>query len=274
MSFVLVSKDFRNFESSVLSPPSKNMKDITEETRTVYGWTGDSTYRIQFEPQNEIWFSIWVNWANTGWTHTFTIYSPNKNVGLTNNNVTINGSTVKNISRRNGALLPYMFHVKSGISDGVYEVLEDNAVLYSSGDTNILNGESITGISIFNRKDVCYLCDAIVANHAIPCGLKLRSVSATISDLDGWTNTDGTLTSDTAESKFSMTPNADEIAEIERTEVIRGAVPLFDKTNMSSNITRLVSDNGDNLLLNMSGIPLYGKAITNGSQKITVTAKE
>ncbi len=250
-----------------------------KETLTLY----QRIITCYFDEQNEIWASVWLcRHAARGDSSkiAFAIAGTTDGVGVTydTGNITINDTQVASgLEFANGYAVPLMMHVKSGVNNGIVEVVINGETVYSAENINVIHGELIKRVIIApwdtnSSSPLGGSTSLIVATHKIPCGLQLRKISADISDLNGWTNTDGTLTSDTVDSTFSITPNASELDAIKATEKVYGVVPVFTGA-ASANITKLSLDSGGEVTLTTSSTTQLGEVVESDSRKITVTAK-
>lgn len=243
-------------------------------TTTVSDYTcyqlNSGNYDSPLFSENEIWFSVWGGSLGNGNIsyHNYYIMSADSNVSVRRVNGTTGGVYVNNsdtgerIAWKTG-LNPWLFHVKSGVSDGIFEVYYDGNQAYATEDANILNGAPITSVRLTGGQGTIRMImrDAVVATHEIPCGLLLEEVAADISALNGWTQSGTELSTETAGSTFTMKPNAAAIATLSATKSIDGILPSFSGA-ASENVSSIDVNSDDTITLSTTSTDYAGKVRT------------
>ncbi len=140
MSYIFVSKDFTNFNGNPVMSNAK-LTDITGESVYTYykANVNDYTLGLDIEPQQEIWVGIWFMWnGDMGRMNGIIAASETTSVRVDRNSVYINGANAGALARKTGILIPYLFHIKTGNDDGLFEIIENGLTVYSSGEANVL----------------------------------------------------------------------------------------------------------------------------------------
>ena len=265
MSFIFAAK-----KPSEFNEHPQHYGAMTLSGYTCYQLYSDKNYDSPLFSENEIWFNVWgsANQGNISY-HNYYILSASTNVSVrrinsSNAGVYVNGAdTGERIAFRSG-LNPWLFHVKSGVSDGIFEVYYDGNQVYALEDANILNGAPITMVRLIGGSGQSInmvMRDAIVATHEIPCGLLLEEVAADISALNGWTQSGTELSTETAGATFTMKPNAAAIATLSTTKAIDGILPSFVGA-ASANVSSIDVNSDDTIQLSTTSTDYVGKVRT------------
>lgn len=261
MSFIFAAKKPSEFNGH-----PQYYGEITVSGYTCYRLNTGTNYNSPLFSENEIWFSVWGSMYNDMSYQNYYILSASTDVSVrrvnnSNAGVYVNGAdTGERIAPRSG-LNPWLFHVKSGVSDGIFEVYYGGDQVYALEDANILNGAPITSMRMAGSIYYMTMRDAIVATHEIPCGLLLEEVAADISALNGWTQSGTELSTETAGATFTMKPNAAAISTLSATKSIDGILPAFVGA-ASTNISSLDVNSDDSILLSPVETDHVGKVRT------------
>lgn len=266
MGFIFVAKKPSEFNGH-----PQYYGTTTASGYTCYQLNVGQNYEIQLFLENEIWFSVWGTGDSGGdYIHqqNYYIFSESKEVSVrrvsrSSAGIYVNNADTGELVEFRTGLKPWLFHVKSGVSDGIFEVYYDGNQVYNLEDANILNGEPITNVRMVGGTGVHTMTirDAIVATHEIPCGLLLEEVAADISALNGWTQSGTELSTETAGSTFTMKPNAAAIATLSTTKSIDGILPSFVGA-ASENVSSIDVNSDDTIPLSTTSTDYAGKVRT------------
>lgn len=265
MSFIFAAKKLSEFDGH-----PQYYGTTTVSGYTCYQVNVGTDYSSPPFSENEIWFSVWGGSLgnNNKSYHNYYILSASTNVAVrraddSNAAVYVNGADTGNRIAFRSGLNPWLFHVKSGVSDGIFEVYYDGNKVYATEDVNILNGDPITMVMVRGGTGIIRMVmrDAIVATHEIPCGLFLENVAADISALNGWTQSGTELSTETAGATFTMKPNASAIATLSATKSIDGILPAFAGA-ASENVSSIDINSDDTITLSTTSTDYAGKVRT------------